>query len=98
MEIGSRTERQMPVARKREIEPIGENAGQKATEPKEMPADAGALPLVFFHWRVAMLTKTAESRAADSDRDHERDAGRTRPRRMTATAAVVVVLAAAASA
>ncbi|AVA24430.1 hypothetical protein NXC24_PB00505 (plasmid) [Rhizobium sp. NXC24] len=33
------------------FEPIGQNAGQKTTEPKEMPANAGALPLVFFHWR-----------------------------------------------
>ncbi|NKJ84796.1 carboxymuconolactone decarboxylase family protein, partial [Rhizobium leguminosarum bv. viciae] len=31
--------------------PIGTNAGQNLTEPKEKPPNAGVLPLAFFHWR-----------------------------------------------
>ena len=52
LEIGSRTAgRQHSVQRKEEIEPIGANAGQTTTEPKEKPPIQGVLPLAFFHWR-----------------------------------------------
>ncbi|TBE58969.1 hypothetical protein ELH03_32760 (plasmid) [Rhizobium beringeri] len=32
--------------------PIGANAGQNLTEPKEKPPNGGVLPLAFFHWRL----------------------------------------------
>ncbi|MGF6178924.1 hypothetical protein ABIE33_007244, partial [Ensifer sp. 4252] len=31
--------------------PIGANAGQNITEPREKPPNEGVLPLEFFHWR-----------------------------------------------
>ncbi|MGZ2505322.1 hypothetical protein EHI47_33045 [Rhizobium leguminosarum] len=38
----------------RETLPIGTNAGQNLTEPKEKPPNGGVLPLAFFHWRQTM--------------------------------------------
>ncbi|TBF98148.1 hypothetical protein ELG85_05220 [Rhizobium leguminosarum] len=35
--------------------PIGANAGQNLTEPKEKPPNGGVLPLAFFHWRLSCL-------------------------------------------
>jgi len=43
------------------IEPIGVNADQNETEPKEKPPVQGVLPLVFFHWRSCMKGEASAS-------------------------------------
>jgi hypothetical protein len=67
MKNGSRTERQMPVARKEAIWPTGENAGQKPTEPQEKPPNVVSCALCSFiggtlMWACAQAGQIASPR------------------------------------